>query len=51
MYTQQGGEADELTTPLGEAEPAELLNPPVLRCSHACGARAPSSATARANRA
>ncbi|VBA33132.1 hypothetical protein LAUMK35_05372 [Mycobacterium pseudokansasii] len=37
MYTQQGGDADELTRPLRKAEPAEL-NPPVLRCSHACGA-------------
>ncbi|ETZ96868.1 hypothetical protein I545_4273 [Mycobacterium kansasii 662] len=38
MYTQQGGDAEELTRPLGEAEPAVLLNPPVLRRSHACGA-------------
>ncbi|ETW22873.1 hypothetical protein I546_5840 [Mycobacterium kansasii 732] len=37
MYTQQGSDADELT-PLGEAEPAGLLNAPMLRCGHACGA-------------
>ncbi len=38
MYTQQGGDADKLTRPLGEAQLAELLNPPLLRCSQACGA-------------